>query len=179
MKFYAGIGPRIMPADVRAVMTDIAKQLVPTGWCLRSGHAVGADLAFEQGAVNKQIFLPWEGFNGANSNGTDTAVVPVTAKTVEIAASHHPGWDNCTDGAKRLLCRNVAIILGEALDDPVTCVITWLPEPKYQGGTRHALNIASTYGVPVFDLNQREDQIAMTRFIWDVENRSSKQLEVA
>jgi hypothetical protein len=179
MKFYAGIGPRTTPKDVQEVMTDIAKQLVPTGWCLRSGHAVGADQAFENGAANKQIFLPWEGFNGANSNGTDTAVVPVTSRCVEIAASHHPAWDRCTDGAKRLLCRNVPIILGETLDDPVTCVITWLPEPTYQGGTRHALNIASSYGVPVFDLNQRQDQTDLCKFILNVENRAQQKQTVA
>lgn len=179
MKFYAGIGPRVTPADVQAVMTDIAKQLVPTGWSLRSGHAKGADQAFERGAINKQIFLPWENFEGAHSNGKDTAVVPITARCVEIAASHHPAWGNCTQGAQKLLCRNVPIILGPTLDDPVTCVITWLPEPNYRGGTTHALSIASTYGVPVFDLNQREDQAAMCRFILEAENRSSQQLEVA
>lgn len=179
MKYYAGIGPRTTPADVQAVMTDIAKQLVPTGWCLRSGHAKGADQAFEKGAVNKQIFLPWEGFNGGYSNGTDMAVLPVSAKQLEIARTHHPAWERCSSGAIQLLARNVPIILGETLDDPVTCVITWLPEPGYQGGTIHALRIASTYGVPVFDINQREDQTALCKFILSIENRAVQKQTVA
>ena len=172
MKFYAGIGPRTTPKDVQEVMTDIARQLVPTGWCLRSGHADGADQAFERGAVNRQIFLPWEGFNNGYSNLKDMAVLELTETQLKIARHHHPAWDKCSPGAQRLLARNVPILLGENLDDPVTCVITWLPEPTYQGGTRHALSIASNYGVPVFDLNQREDQNDLCKFILNVENRT-------
>lgn len=173
MKYYAGIGPRKTPADVQNVMTDIARQLVPTGWCLRSGHANGADRAFERGAVNKQIFLPWEGFNGGYSNRINVAYREICDQQFDIAKKHHPAWNRCSPAAQRLLCRNVPIILGETLDDPVTCVITWLPEPTYQGGTRHALNIAETYGVRVFDLNQRQDQIDMCKFILNIENRKA------
>lgn len=175
MKYYAGIGPRRTPKDVCDVMTSIARQLVPTGWCLRSGHAEGADQAFEAGAVNKEIFLPWEGFNKAYPNLKDTGVRELDEKQLSIARRHHPAWENCSSGAQRLLARNVPIILGETLDDPVTLVITWLPE-GYEGGTMHALRIASTYGVPVFNMYYTEEQTALAKFILNVENRTAQQV---
>lgn len=180
MKYYAGIGPRKTPADVQSVMTDIARQLVPTGWCLRSGHAEGADQAFERGATNRQIFLPWEGFNNGYSNGRNMAFMEPSPIQWGLAQKYHPAWDRCSPAAQRLLARNVPIILGEFFEDPVTCVITWLPTPTYQGGTRHALNIADDYKIPVFDLNIREDQIELCKFILNVENRApAKQMETA
>lgn len=177
--YYAGIGPRNTPAYALSIMTDIADQLSPTGWCLRSGHAEGADQAFEAGAKSKQIFLPWEGFNGARSNGNDAAFLEPTNEQIEIAKRHHPNWDACSDGAKLLLCRNVPIILGETLDDPVSCVVTWLPQPDYKGGTRHALNIASTYGVPVFDINNFREFQDFGTFTWDLEKRLGNILDQA
>lgn len=172
MKYYAGIGPRRLPADVAPVMTDIARMLFPTGWCLRSGHAEGADQAFEKGAPLKEIFLPWEGFNGARSNGTDTGCLEITERQIEIAKAAHPAWEVCSSGAKKLLCRNVPILLGETLDDPVEMVVTWLPRDDYQGGTRHALNIASLYGIPVFDIRKSTDQADFLQFVMNSENRA-------
>lgn len=172
MKYYAGIGPRKTPQNVQDIMTDIARQLVPTGWCLRSGYANGADRAFGRGATNQNIFLPWEGFNGGWSNGIDKAHLEPSDRQFEIAIQHHPAWDKCSPKARLLLARNVPILLGQDLNDPVECVITWLPTTDYQGGTRHALNIASTWGIPVFDIAIREDQISMCKFILNVENRA-------
>lgn len=172
MKYYAGIGPRKTPTDVQHIMTDIARQLVPTGWCLRSGYANGADRAFGRGAVHQQIFLPWNGYNGATSNGIDKACLEPSKQQLDIAEDSHPAWEKCSPEARVLLARNVPIILGETLDDPVECVITWTPEANYQGGTAHALRIASNYGVPVFNMRYRDDQTAMCRFILNVENRA-------
>lgn len=163
---YAGIGPRSTPDYAQATMTAIADELYKRSWLLRSGRAVGADQAFEIGAKDqKEIFLPWEGYNGASSDGRCFAKLPVTPRQIEIAQQAHPAWDKCSDGARMLLCRNVPIILGENLDDPVKCVITWLPRAYYTGGTKHALNIASLWGIPVFDVGIPEDILALSDFI--------------
>jgi predicted Rossmann fold nucleotide-binding protein DprA/Smf involved in DNA uptake len=64
MKYYAGIGSRETPKDICLYMTAIAKRLASLGYTCNSGGADGADSAFERGAViNRQIFLPWDGFN--------------------------------------------------------------------------------------------------------------------
>lgn len=171
---YAGIGPRKTPLRTQHMMSAIAGNLSKSGWLLRSGHAEGADQAFEAQAGAKEIYIPWEGFNGAYSNDRDTGFLEISPVQIEIAIRHHPAWDRCSDGAQMLLCRNVPIILGQDLDDPVDCVITWLPKPDYKGGTRHALNIASTYGVPVFDIREERDQEALTQFLARLESERDR-----
>lgn len=179
MKYYAGIGPRRTPGSVQAIMTQFAKMLSPTGWCLRSGYANGADRAFGRGAVHQHIFLPWEGFNGGYSNGIDKGFLEPSERQFEIAIQHHPAWESCSPEAKLLLVRNVPILLGETLDDPVEMVVTWLPEDNYQGGTRHALRIASTWGIPVFDIRKTQDQADLCQFILNAENRASGRRQAA
>ena len=71
-------------------MRVIARELATRGWLLRSGGSPGADSAFEQGCDEghgrKEIFLPWQGFNGSESHLYDTP-----AEALAIAARHHPG----------------------------------------------------------------------------------------
>lgn len=49
---YAGIGSRQTPDDILELMHRIGSTLAINGFTLRSGGAVGADTAFEQGAVS-------------------------------------------------------------------------------------------------------------------------------
>src|SRR5678815_2257413 len=67
MIYYTGVGSRSTPPEVLAIMTKLAYRLEKNGLMLRSGGAEGADSAFERGVSedeNKEIFLPWRGFNG-------------------------------------------------------------------------------------------------------------------
>ncbi len=66
-KYYAGIGSREIPRGIVNIMTGISIELENSGYILRSGGAKGADSTFEYGVQNKQIYLPWRGFNGNNS----------------------------------------------------------------------------------------------------------------
>ena len=66
VQYYTGIGSRETPSHILELMTKIAKYLDSLGFILRSGGAPGADTAFANGAVNKQIFIPWKNFNGIN-----------------------------------------------------------------------------------------------------------------
>ena len=69
--WYAGIGSRKAPKEAIDRMAELAEELAGKGYTLRSGGAGGADKAFEKGcdAVDgkKEIYLPWEGFNGSKS----------------------------------------------------------------------------------------------------------------
>ena len=47
---YAGIGSRQTPQHIQDTIRTIAAELGARGWLLRSGHAEGADIAFEMGA---------------------------------------------------------------------------------------------------------------------------------
>ena len=177
MKYYAGIGPRKVEKPIQDIATSIAKQLSPTGWCLRSGYARGMDQAFSRGAINQNIFLPWDGYNHGYVNGIDRAVRKITHDQIKIAANAYvmlnhediyegnkPQWNQLKDTTKSLLCRNVPIILGENLDDPVKMVVTYLPT-DYVGGTAHALWIAKEHNVPVFNYFHEQDQNDLCKFV--------------
>lgn len=173
---YAGIGPRKSTAAAQSVMSYVGHELGNSGWLLRSGRAVGADQAFEDGCDQargtKEIFLPWNNFNHTtHSPAQGTYYIPPTPEQLNIACQYHPAWHKCSDGAKLLLARNVLILLGRKLDEPVDCVITNLP-PGYQGGTKHALSIASGYGIPVFNLAHKEDMEALSEFTQRVEDKA-------
>ena len=102
----------------------------------------------------RQLLLPWEGYNGLE--GPDCFVLdrPAFGRCVEIAASLHPAWERCSQGARRLHARNVAILLGPELDRPVDAVVCWTAGGAVSGGTGMGLLIASRYGIPVLNLGK-------------------------
>lgn len=146
MKFYAGIGSRETPADVAELMTRIAQHLSAEGYTLRSGHASGADQAFEAGTGSKEIYIPWKRFN-ASPDG----ILPSPAAFV-MAEDFHPNWKNCNYASKALHARNCHQVLGLGLDEPVEFVIAWTYDGTPVGGTGQALRIAEHHRIPIFNL---------------------------
>jgi hypothetical protein len=140
MKVYAGIGSRRRtPEDILKLMTQTATKLELSGYILRSGHAQGADQAFEVGVTlkeNKEIYTPKD----------------ATFEAIKLAAQYHPYWDRCDDIVRKLHGRNSMIILGKNLKEPVNFVICFTPDGKNSGGTGIALNIAEGHNIPVFNL---------------------------
>lgn len=134
---YAGIGGRQTPPEVLDRMTAIARSLSDQGWTLHSGGAIGADSAFAVGAGTRlRIF-------GANH---------ATGAAEEIASRFHPNWAACKPFARALHGRNVLILLGEKLCEPVEFVLAWTPFNRDVGGTGNAIRIAQGFGIPVFNL---------------------------
>lgn len=172
---YTGIGSRKTPDSVLEVMEALAIGLARAGWILRSGGADGADAAFEKGAdrgnpnsrtervpFHKQIFLPWRNFNG-NRSGLFT-VMPAA---VDLARSIHPAWDKLSQGAKKLHARNAHQVLGPSLKAPSRFVVAYTEGGRDVGGTRTALVLARTQGIPVFNLGNAKD----LEFIEEVSRR--------
>lgn len=156
---YAGVGSRETPAEIMTMMTAAARQLEEAGLILRSGGAKGADTAFEHGVwhwPNKQIFLPYGGFNKRRTVEPGICFIPVDKmeEANKIAAKHHPAWKKLPDNIRTFHIRNVAQVLGQDLDDPSLFVLCWTPNGAGGGGTGQAIRIATTYGVPVFDMGK-------------------------
>ena len=147
-KFYTGIGSRQTPPNVCLLMTKLALVLYKFNYILRSGHAEGADMAFENGASEKaDIYLPWKLFNNSNSN-----LYVITPKSLDIAKQIHPAWNKCSQYAKLLHARNVYQILGNDVKTLSDFVICWTPNAKIVGGTATAINLAKQHNIPVFNL---------------------------
>jgi hypothetical protein len=149
-KAYSGIGSRETPDNVLEVMTKTAKNLNILGYTLRSGGAPKADTAFENGAGNnKEIFLPWKGFEGNLS-----PLYNIDPRAFEIAQEFHTHWFKLKQGGKKLHARNVHQVLGLNLDDPVKFVLCWTPGGSGSGGTGQAIRIATALNIPIFDFGK-------------------------
>ena len=151
-KYYAGIGSVLTPSDICQLMTQIAEELSQGGYILRSGHADGADIAFEAGAKNAEIMLPWNGFNHAYKDDVRYFLPVRYPESFTIAERFHPAWDKCSYNARCLHARNVFQILGTDLETPVKFVVCWTPNGSGSGGTGQALRIAKSMDIPIFDL---------------------------
>lgn len=147
MFYYTGVGSRKTPIEILNLMTRIAQKMASLGIVLRSGGAIGADLAFERGAGTlKNIFVAEDATHAA----------------IEIAKRFHPAWGSCRDFVRKLHGRNVFQVLGPDLNAPSPSrgLICWTPDGCKShstrciqtGGTGTAISIASAWGVPVSNL---------------------------
>lgn len=147
-KYYAGVGSRETPEDILELMTKVARYLYFKGYTLRSGAAKGADTAFEVGAgERKEIFLPWENFNGSSSK-----LFTIPNEALKIAEEQHPNWAACKDYARQLHARNVLQVYGPDLKTYSDFVICWTRGGKLIGGTATAIRLANAQEIPVFNL---------------------------
>lgn len=161
-RFYCGVGSRQTPNDILKFMTKVAEFLATKNFVLRSGHADGADWAFELGAGGKSvIYLPWKGFSSERlvygesiidnelyeKNYDKLIELKIRFKYVTRSA----GW-----AIKQLHGRNYCQVLGHKKEDnPVEFVVCWCPEDKRGnpiGGTATAIKLAQLNNIPVYNL---------------------------
>lgn len=140
MKTYAGIGSRKTPESILGIMRMIGNALAHKGYTLRSGHARGADTAFETAAAYA---------GGLTEIYRSEDVRP---EWLEHAAHFHPNWPACTYEARMLHARNSAIVLGPELNDRADFIVCWTPAGAITGGTGQALRIAAKYKIDVYNL---------------------------
>ena len=146
MKYYSGIGSRKTPKIILQQMSKIAVWLENEGFHLRSGGADGADQAFSNQISNKTIFLPWNNFN--NQDG----VVANSDAFESVARLNHPIYNKLSRPIKKLHQRNVAIVLGETLNEHSQFIICYTPDGKDSGGTGLAIRIGHSYNIPVYNM---------------------------
>jgi len=159
-KFYTGVGSRKCPASIQKIITAFARKLAGLGYTLRSGGAIGADKAFEVGATEKVVYL-------ANDSRNKDLVAE------KIARDLHPAWNRCSDYARKLHTRNAFQVLGDDLKSPSKFLVCWTPDGCKShstrsiktGGTGTAISIASTRGVPIFNLAVQRDLDRVIKFI--------------
>jgi hypothetical protein len=156
---YAGVGSRRTPGDVLVLAQMVAERLDERGWTLRSGHAPGADQAFELGAGdNAEVYLPWPSFENSEPLQARVIFDKPRPPAYDIAESHHPHWPTLKQGAQALHARNVHQILGPTLVHPVKFVLCWTPDAATDttgsdtGGTGQAIRLANAHSIPVFNL---------------------------
>lgn len=174
--YYTGVGSRATPPHILKVMTAIAKKMAFLTFILRSGGAIGADLAFEAGAT-EVLYAQQNGLIEGNLIQPPEIFYSkdATPEARAIAGQFHPAWNAfrkdgspvVSDYAKNLHGRNAFQVLGRTLDIPSKYCICWTPDgclshatrTQLTGGTGTAISIASHYGVPVVNLQNPEHLI--------------------
>jgi hypothetical protein len=149
-KIYAGIGSRKTPPEILTKFQAVATLLENRGYTLRSGGAEGADSAFEAGVRQpnmKEILRPRDAHDMSRA----------------LASQIHPAWDQCNDYARDLHGRNVQIILGKDLHEPVMFVIAYTENPEF-GGTRTGLEVAKRRQIPIFNFFSPIDEAEFFRY---------------
>lgn len=154
--YYTGVGSRSTPDDILGLMEQTARALSEDGWVLRSGGADGADTAFESGASQSNIFIPWPGFKDYE----DPAREKPAARAYTIVSDVHPAWYKLSNPAQKLHARNAHQVLGEDLETPSSFLICWTPDgagciedcSEDTGGTATAIRLADRLDIPIKNL---------------------------
>ena len=159
---YSGVGSRTIPSRC---MDDIHKLSVVLeskfDAKLRTGGAIGADLAFMKYTSNHEIFLPYEGYNGTRSNGDSILTVDECQDIDEawrIAASFHKLGNKIKNKHKyKPLMRNVYNVLGRDLKSPSDVVLYWNCLSNPTSGTQHTVDIAKAFNINTFNINDDDE----------------------
>lgn len=168
--FYAGIGARKTPREILGLMQVAAQALADLGWVLRSGHAPGADRAFEDGAGrHAQIFLPWPTFDRSEPLYADEIFDRPTHAARLLSAGYHPAWQRLKRGAQDLHARNAHQILGHDLQTPARFVLCWTPDAKFVGGTGQAMRMALDRNIPIYNLANPNHRWRVERMVESVD----------
>lgn len=160
-KYFAGIGSRETLDSLFPVIQNLSKKLISLNFVLRSGGADGSDSFWEKAydslGGEKEIYLPWKGFNNNLS-----PLYEIKDWALERAEMYHPNWNRLSPAAQKLHSRNVYQVQGynDYWDEISDFVICYTPDGKDSGGTGQAIRIARQMSIPVFNLyNDREENI--------------------
>lgn len=151
---YAGIGARNTPHEYLEEMKLLSKFLNDNNFLLRSGGSTGADEAFESNSTNSEIFIPWKGFNGMNNGKLPNPTM--FDKADELLKLVHHGFHDLHESSLLLHRRNVSIILGSDLNDPVDFVICYTSDGLSKGGTGVGMKIAEMMTIPVINIFHKQ-----------------------
>lgn len=170
MKIYTGIGSRSTPEHIITLIHQISKKLDDMGFLLRSGGADGADSAFEKFSTRKEIYLPWDGFNGRNHDGEsyfDYLQCPGWSIAKASVDTFHPASKTLSSAGRRLMARNAMQITGRNCKTPTGVVICWTKDGKDVGGTSQAIRMARYFNIPVLNLGKSKTEQFFRNFVCD------------
>ncbi len=167
-----GIGSRKTPSKILVAMENFAREAADKGYIFRSGHAEGADYAFEKGAGKSCIvYLPWHGFNDNYPVlGSSISSGQINQEALDMVIKHEPHAATCTRGVQLIKCRNVYQVLGINMSQESDLVVCWTPGGNGAGGTGLAIKIADSRKIPVIDLGRYNsfdlEEDIDSNFIW-------------
>ena len=170
MKTYTGIGSRSTPSSILTLIHRVSEKLDKLEFLLRSGGANGADAAFEKFSTKKEIYLPWDGFNGCHHDGEtyfDYLQCPGWSIAKASVDSFHPAPSQLSNAGRKLMARNAMQISGRDCKSRTDVVICWTKDGKDIGGTSQAIRMARSFHIPVLNLGDPEIEKFFRTFVSD------------
>ena len=146
---------------------------------MRTGGARGGDDAFARaGPVERRtVYIPWRGYNGW-SESEGRALRAQELRTLrDVAAPHHPAWQRCPARVRDLHARNVAILIGVNMREPVHAMVCWTEGGRVEGGTGMAIRLARHYRIPILNLANIDTRSAMDRLGRIAQTRDNRDKE--
>lgn len=166
--YYAGIGSRKISVEEELYITGLAKRFSEQWFILYSGHADGADMAFEKGADPDKsvIWLPWNDFNG-KLYSKKAFVVGGRNDRIDTL-KYHPNYKSLSRGSKALMIRNSFQVLGDPpvypMVDFIVCCANEI-RGEISGGTAQAIRLAKIYSIPYFNIRYIHNRNKLTEYI--------------
>ena len=154
----ACFGSRQTPPNVLSLMEELGAFIAQNGGLVASGHAQGADQAFERGASSVDptrvlVCLPWRGYerNVPISPGAGVSVLTELPKThrenlLAMAKQHHGAWHRLSRGGK--LLQGCNMLIGELAQFGL-CYLNH--DRPGKGGSGQCWRYLRSCGVPVVD----------------------------
>ncbi len=152
-------------------MRATAERLSTLGYTMRSGHAPGADTAFEVASQQSEIYLPWQSFEQDRPVIGSYVQTQATEAAMQLASRIHPAWERLDRGPRALHARNMHQILGRDLQSPVDFVVCYTPDGSLTGygtdtgGTATALRLAYRNNIPVINIKRPEHAAAVANYL--------------
>jgi hypothetical protein len=73
-----------------------------------------------------------------------------------LAKKFHPAYQKLSYGAKKMMHRNSNQVMGKDMNTPCDFIICWTKDGKATGGTGQAIRIATSMGIPVYNLKTHD-----------------------
>lgn len=161
------VGSRTLTKQDAERIQIIGNLLFQLGITGASGNALGNDKEWDK-YIFVQHILPWNGYNegyetkDAQFLSLDTCPEALRMEAARIAEEHHPAWDRLKRGGRAMHTRNVFQALGVSLSPESMADLTiYCAEESMarvvKGGTRTAVEISRSYGIPTFNLRFDSD----------------------
>jgi len=152
----ACIGSREIPTETALLMQQIGEMLAQKGHSVASGNAMGSDEAYARGANQVDpkrvlLYLPWASYNKELIVQGNEIHLEEAKEWEPLAEKHHPAWMWLSQGARRMMIRNVGIVMQSDR------VIAYLNHNKTGGGgTGHGWRVAGALKIPRIDLSVKQ-----------------------
>jgi len=160
-KPYAATGNDGFPPEIEQKFKDLALRLEALGYTARVGGMKGVEEIVEKTVKKHELHLPWRGFNEKESRFTYNS-----ERAFSVARMYHPTFDTMAKGVQAFLAKNARLILGDKLTSPVLFLLCWTEDgadsirnkTARTGFTGHPIAIASSLGIPVFNMGKPDTE---------------------